>query len=159
MLAYPIRNPDQVILYFALPTAAASFISEPKNSLRFAVLGTIGFTILYYIHFQGQVYPFFSVFCLFTIAIITSQVARIIQKMTEQLVATYESTIEGWSQALEMRNQETEGHSHRVADLTFSWSGGCKFLKLIGIISAAGCCCTTSVKWGFQIRSYANRVL
>ncbi|MBA4375263.1 MAG: HD-GYP domain-containing protein [Anaerolinea sp.] len=38
--------------------------------------------------------------------------------MTGQLVSAYDSTIEGWSQALEMRNQETEGHSQRVADLT-----------------------------------------
>jgi len=30
----------------------------------------------------------------------------------------YDTTIEGWAQALELRDQETEGHARRVADLT-----------------------------------------
>ncbi|MDD3699878.1 MAG: HD-GYP domain-containing protein, partial [Atribacterota bacterium] len=30
----------------------------------------------------------------------------------------YDTTIEGWAQALELRDRETEGHTRRVADLT-----------------------------------------
>jgi len=34
------------------------------------------------------------------------------------LVEAYDATIEGWSMALELRDQETEGHTLRVADMT-----------------------------------------
>jgi HD-GYP domain-containing protein (c-di-GMP phosphodiesterase class II) len=46
------------------------------------------------------------------------KVAAILDRMFSQLVEAYDTTIEGWSQALEMRSQETEGHSHRVTELT-----------------------------------------
>jgi len=36
----------------------------------------------------------------------------------KQLLAAYEATIEGWSHAMDLRDKETEGHSHRVAELT-----------------------------------------
>ncbi|MBI5740670.1 MAG: HD domain-containing protein [Nitrospirae bacterium] len=36
----------------------------------------------------------------------------------EKLVMAYDSTIEGWSRALDYRDKETEGHSERVTELT-----------------------------------------
>jgi putative nucleotidyltransferase with HDIG domain len=41
----------------------------------------------------------------------------------------YDATIEGWSRALELRDQETEGHTLRVTDLTL------KLAQLIGVRS------------------------
>lgn len=35
-----------------------------------------------------------------------------------QLLKAYEATIEGWSHAMDLRDRETEGHSHRVAGMT-----------------------------------------
>jgi putative two-component system response regulator len=35
-----------------------------------------------------------------------------------QLLSAYEATIEGWSHAMDLRDNETEGHSRRVAELT-----------------------------------------
>jgi len=35
-----------------------------------------------------------------------------------ELIAAYDSTIEGWSRALDLRDKETEGHTQRVADMT-----------------------------------------
>ncbi len=35
-----------------------------------------------------------------------------------ELAAAYESTLEGWARALELRDHETEGHTRRVTDLT-----------------------------------------
>jgi HD-GYP domain-containing protein (c-di-GMP phosphodiesterase class II) len=35
-----------------------------------------------------------------------------------RLTAAYEATIDGWSRALDQRDQETEGHSQRVTELT-----------------------------------------
>ncbi len=45
--------------------------------------------------------------------------AELLEKLrlsNEELVLAYNSTIEGWSNALDMRDSETEGHSRRVAD-------------------------------------------
>jgi putative nucleotidyltransferase with HDIG domain len=37
---------------------------------------------------------------------------------TKQLAESYETTLEGWAKALEMRDKETEGHSRRVVEKT-----------------------------------------
>ncbi|MBP9041609.1 MAG: HD domain-containing protein [Anaerolineaceae bacterium] len=118
LTAYPIRNPDQVLLYFALPTAAASFIIRSWSSILYSVICTAGFNVVYFAYFQGEPYPVFSLFCLLMISVITSLASKVVKQMSDQLVTAYDTTIEGWSQALEMRNRETEGHSHRVAELT-----------------------------------------
>ncbi len=41
-----------------------------------------------------------------------------LQQTNTQLSLAYDSTLEGWARALELRDNETEGHSRRVADLT-----------------------------------------
>jgi PAS domain S-box-containing protein len=41
-----------------------------------------------------------------------------VRRANEELVEAYDSTLEGWSRALELREQETAGHSQRVVDLT-----------------------------------------
>ncbi|MFN2145167.1 MAG: HD domain-containing phosphohydrolase [Anaerolineales bacterium] len=41
-----------------------------------------------------------------------------IEIQAEELDAAYEATLQGWAKALELRDQETEGHSQRVVDLT-----------------------------------------
>ncbi|MCL5611550.1 MAG: HD domain-containing protein [Chloroflexi bacterium] len=41
-----------------------------------------------------------------------------LEKVNIELTLAYDATIEGWSQALELRDQETQGHSVRVLDLT-----------------------------------------
>ena len=41
-----------------------------------------------------------------------------LQRSNENLTKAYESTIEGWSYALDLRDKETEGHTRRVTGLT-----------------------------------------
>jgi len=41
-----------------------------------------------------------------------------LQRSNIELTLAYDTTIEGWSRALELRDQETEGHALRVSDLT-----------------------------------------
>ena len=36
----------------------------------------------------------------------------------KDLINAYDSTLEGWAKALELRDKETEGHSERVTNLT-----------------------------------------
>ena len=48
------------------------------------------------------------------IAIDNAQLFRDLQRSNDELVLAYDSTIEGWSAALDLRDRETEGHSERV---------------------------------------------
>ncbi len=41
-----------------------------------------------------------------------------LQRSNLELAVAYEATIEGWSQALDLRDKETEGHSQRVTEVT-----------------------------------------
>jgi PAS domain S-box-containing protein/putative nucleotidyltransferase with HDIG domain len=52
------------------------------------------------------------------IAIENSQLFSDLQRSNFELEMAYDATIEGWSRALELRDQETEGHTLRVADMT-----------------------------------------
>jgi putative nucleotidyltransferase with HDIG domain len=52
------------------------------------------------------------------IAIDNSQLFTDLQRSNFELEMAYDATIEGWSRALELRDQETEGHTLRVTDMT-----------------------------------------
>jgi putative nucleotidyltransferase with HDIG domain len=52
------------------------------------------------------------------IAIDNTQMFDNLQKSHMELTLSYETTIEGWAKALELRDKETEGHSRRVVELT-----------------------------------------
>ncbi|MEW5764150.1 MAG: PAS domain S-box protein [Acidobacteriota bacterium] len=41
-----------------------------------------------------------------------------LQKSNLELSLAYDTTLEGWSKALELRDQETQGHTRRVAEMT-----------------------------------------
>lgn len=41
-----------------------------------------------------------------------------LQRANVQLMLAYDSTLEGWSRALDLRDEETEGHTQRVAEMT-----------------------------------------
>ena len=43
------------------------------------------------------------------------------------MISAYEKTIEGWSKALELRDEETQGHTQRVTELTL------KLARIMGI--------------------------
>jgi putative nucleotidyltransferase with HDIG domain len=53
-----------------------------------------------------------------------------VQARTEELAEAYDTTLEGWANALELRDKETEGHSRRVTILTL------KLAQAIGISPA-----------------------
>jgi PAS domain S-box-containing protein len=44
--------------------------------------------------------------------------ARGLQRSNMELVRAYDTTLQGWANALELRDNETEGHSRRVTDMT-----------------------------------------
>ena len=52
------------------------------------------------------------------IAMDITQMFDSLQRANMELSLAYEATIEGWSQALDLRDKETEGHSQRVTEMT-----------------------------------------
>jgi putative nucleotidyltransferase with HDIG domain len=52
------------------------------------------------------------------IAIENSALFNQLQRSNTELILAYDTTIEGWSHALELRDQETEGHTQRVVQMT-----------------------------------------
>ena len=91
---------------------------------------------VFYLVFQVQRFPFplevitSSVFFggsiyVFLVIRLTKATIRQIKKSEEEtqkanksLSLAYDSTIEGWGKALELRDQETEGHTQRVTEMT-----------------------------------------
>jgi PAS domain S-box-containing protein/putative nucleotidyltransferase with HDIG domain len=51
------------------------------------------------------------------IAIDNTALFEELQKANQELTRAYDSTIAGWARALELRDQETEGHSQRVTEM------------------------------------------
>ena len=56
------------------------------------------------------------------IAINNNELFDSLQRSTLNLTVAYNETIEGWAKALELRDEETEGHSKRVTDLTVKFA-------------------------------------
>lgn len=52
------------------------------------------------------------------IALDSAELFERLQRSNEELSMAYDATIEGWSRALELRDQETHGHAQRVTELT-----------------------------------------
>ena len=52
------------------------------------------------------------------IAIDSAQLFENLQGSNVELMMAYDETIEGWSQAMDLRDKETEGHSRRVTEMT-----------------------------------------
>ena len=52
------------------------------------------------------------------LAIDNARMFESLLKANVELVYAYDATIEGWSNALDLRDKETEGHSQRVAEMT-----------------------------------------
>jgi putative nucleotidyltransferase with HDIG domain len=60
------------------------------------------------------------------IAIDNHELFASLQRSNTELSLAYESTLEGWARALELRDQETQGHTRRVAAMTVKlarWMG------------------------------------
>jgi PAS domain S-box-containing protein len=61
-----------------------------------------------------------------------------LQRSNAELAHAYDATIEGWARALELRDNETEGHTQRSADLTV------RLARLFGLSEAE----LVQVRWG-----------
>jgi hypothetical protein len=111
---------NRAMIVFVFPVMLASFVLEPSHSFLFAGLTTLGYTIYYILNFERITYPYnyFAIFIIYLTAVISWTVAYFLQRANCAVVGSYEKTLEGWARALELRDDETNGHSERVVDLT-----------------------------------------
>ncbi|MFZ5878301.1 MAG: PAS domain S-box protein [Chloroflexota bacterium] len=56
------------------------------------------------------------------IAIDNAQLFESLQRTNQELALAYDTTLEGWGRALELRDRETQGHTLRVTELTMRLS-------------------------------------
>jgi PAS domain S-box-containing protein len=52
------------------------------------------------------------------IAVDNAQLFQDIQRSSQEMMIAYDATIEGWSRAMDLRDEETEGHTQRVTELS-----------------------------------------
>jgi HD-GYP domain-containing protein (c-di-GMP phosphodiesterase class II) len=57
------------------------------------------------------------------IAVDAAELFEGLERSNTELGLAYETTLEGWSRALDLRDEETEGHTRRVTDLTILLAG------------------------------------
>lgn len=122
---------EYVMIVFTLPVGISSFVIRPSSSFLFAFLTAASFTISSIVNNYSWEYNFTAIIGLFGLAFITwavaNQLENALQKNDEMLSSlrksntdiqnAYETTLEGWSHALEVRDRETEGHTQRVTDI------------------------------------------
>jgi HD-GYP domain-containing protein (c-di-GMP phosphodiesterase class II) len=123
---------EYLMVVFALPIGISSFIIQPSSSFLFTFLATLSYTISSIIWGHAWEYDLIAILSLFSLSFMTWVIAqqledafnknhvlyKDLQKSNHELQNAYESTIEGWSHALDLRDRETEGHSQRVTELT-----------------------------------------
>lgn len=54
------------------------------------------------------------------IAIDNAQLFDNLQRSNQEITQAYDTTLEGWARALELRDRETEGHTRRVTEMTIN---------------------------------------
>lgn len=123
---------EYMMVVFALPVGISSFIIRPTSSFVYAFLTASAYAVLSIISGYAWEYNLTAVLALAALAFMTWVTARQLEHTlaaNEELVSelklsnreiqeAYETTLEGWSRALEIRDRETEGHAQRVTELT-----------------------------------------
>ncbi len=131
-----IRFIEYTMVVFALPIGMSSFIIRPASSFLFAAIVATFYTFASITASYAWEYNFIAILALFALAFMTWVTAHQLESTIQQndelvhslkhtnqnIQQAYESTIEGWSHALEIRDRETEGHTLRVTELTMRMS-------------------------------------
>lgn len=127
-----VKYMEYLMVVFALPIGISSFIIRPSSSFAFAAMTTVFYTVNSILTGYAWEYNLTAILALFALALMTWAAASLLDNTlahNEKLVSdlkgsnseiqsAYETTLEGWSRALEIRDRETQGHTKRVTDLT-----------------------------------------
>ena len=104
----PDLSAEQFITYIGIPVLAKGQVKGVLEIFQREplVLEPEGFAFLEMLAGQAA------------IAIDNSELFERLQSSNAELGMAYDSTLEGWANALELRDKETEGHTRRVAELS-----------------------------------------
>jgi HD-GYP domain-containing protein (c-di-GMP phosphodiesterase class II) len=122
---------EYLMVVFSLPIGISSFVIRPSSSFLFAFVAAAAYTISSIVTGYVWEYNLTALVALFSLAFMTWAIAHQLEnalKKNDTLVNTlrksnrdirdaYETTLEGWSHALEIRDRETEGHTQRVTEM------------------------------------------
>jgi putative nucleotidyltransferase with HDIG domain len=129
---YSPDNPSNGIVMYVLPVFIASFVVEPKASFWVYGISFLTYTLSMYQTDRFLNYDLTGMTALLVVATITwvtsdrlehtistnTALYKDLQISNRELQESYETTLEGWSRALDLRDKETEGHTKRVTELT-----------------------------------------
>lgn len=127
-----VKYMEYLMVVFALPVGISSFIIRPSSSFGFAALTAVCYTANSLLSSFAWEYNLTAILALFALALMTwaaaslldntlahnEKLVRDLQGSNSEIQSAYETTLEGWSRALEIRDRETQGHTKRVTDLT-----------------------------------------
>jgi len=104
----PLFSSEEVVAYYALPLIAKSEVKGVLEIFNRTPLEPSGEWVNFAEALAGQT----------AIAVDNAQLFDDLQRSNMELRLAYDTTLEGWSQALDLRDEETEGHTRRVTALT-----------------------------------------
>jgi response regulator RpfG family c-di-GMP phosphodiesterase/putative methionine-R-sulfoxide reductase with GAF domain len=106
--ASPMLPQERFVAYFAVPLIAKGEVKGVLEVFHRAPLHPDREWLEFMEALGGQA----------AIAIDNATLFDSLQRTHVDLVLAYDSTIEGWSRALDLRDKETEGHTQRVTEMT-----------------------------------------
>jgi hypothetical protein len=129
---YSPDNPSNGLVMYVLPILVGSFVIEPKASFWVYAVSFATYTVSMYLTDRFLNYDVTGMTALLVVATITwvtserlertistnTALYKDLQTSNRELQESYETTLEGWSRALDLRDKETEGHTQRVTELT-----------------------------------------
>ncbi len=104
----PLLAGESFVAYYAVPLIAKGQIKGVLEIFHRAALETDAEWLNFLEALAGQA----------AIAIDNTGLYDNLQRSHAELALAYDTTLEGWARALELRDQETEGHARRVTELT-----------------------------------------
>jgi putative nucleotidyltransferase with HDIG domain len=99
---------EDFITYYAVPLIAKGQVKGVLEIFHRALLGSDPEWLGFLETLAGQA----------AIAIDNAWLFEGLQRSNVELALAYDTTLEGWSRALDLRDEETEGHTQRVTELT-----------------------------------------
>jgi putative nucleotidyltransferase with HDIG domain len=100
------------VAYYAVPLVAKGQVKGVLELLHRSPLSITHEWLLFLEALAGQA----------AIAIDNATLFADLQRSNVELALAYDTTLEGWSRALDLRDKETEGHTQRVTELTLRLS-------------------------------------
>ncbi|NPV77784.1 MAG: PAS domain S-box protein [Anaerolineae bacterium] len=104
----PLISKEGFVSYFATPLVVKGQLKGVLEIFQRARFDPEPDWVNYFEMLAGQI----------AIAIENTQLFENLQRSNTELSLAYDATLEGWSRAMDLRDEGTEGHTRRVTDLT-----------------------------------------